>query len=593
MLRFCLLFLWSLPCLILAQTPEPSTINTPPIAGVAAKVADVQLPEVKVQEIEVPSIPSLLADNIRAHLQTLLDKPMQQVNSDYVYEQSNKALQAFGYYESEVTLQWDKGGEVLKVNVLLNEPYRWFQVHVTVIGSGEEDEILKQIIADLAIKKDQVVNHGQYEAAKKQLEDHLLEFGYFDFKWLKSQLLVSKQRRRARAVLSLDTGPRYQFGALAIAAGSRAQHYVEKLAPFKQNEPYQASMLGDYSLSLNETPYFNSVRIYPELSARQNQQVPVRVEVVDKPANSFEVGGGFSTDLGAKGRFRWSKPWVSDDGHYLDTDLSVSERQQDVTASYTIPVEDPVQDVWRVSGGYKLEDGLTEDIFSRVVTLQLQRQWLTEENWVRTAFVRREKEQYDVGTGLRTSHMTIPGISWAKKQRRGGTLPYWGEERLFAIEGANEDLASSTSMLRLQWQNAWLRSWEQHYFYGRIDLGAIISDHIESVPFSLRFYAGGDQSIRGFKYQSISPEENGEKTGGRYLVTGTTEYQYQFAENWRAALFVDAGTATNDFSEKLSVGAGFGFRYLTPIGPIRFDHAWGLSKESNSTRLSIVIGPEI
>jgi len=66
-----------------------------------------------------------------------------------------------------------------------------------------------------------------------------------------------------------------------------------------------------------------------------------------------------------------------------------------------------------------------------------------------------------------------------------------------------------------------------------------------------------------------------------------------FATNWRLALFIDSGTATNDFSESWAVGAGLGIRYETPVGPIRLDHAWGLSKESKSTRLSIIIGPEI
>ena len=81
--------------------------------------------------------------------------------------------------------------------------------------------------------------------------------------------------------------------------------------------------------------------------------------------------------------------------------------------------------------------------------------------------------------------------------------------------------------------------------------------------------------------------------GGIYLISGTVEYNYQFAESWRAALFVDSGTATNDFTDRVEVGAGLGIRYLTPVGPVRIDHAWGLTKESNSTRLSITIGPEI
>ena len=113
------------------------------------------------------------------------------------------------------------------------------------------------------------------------------------------------------------------------------------------------------------------------------------------------------------------------------------------------------------------------------------------------------------------------------------------------------------------------------------------------MPFNLRFFAGGDQSIRGFSYQSVAPYENDVLLGGKYLATASVEYNYQFMPNWRLALFIDSGTATNDFSESWAIGAGFGFRYETPVGPVRLDHAWGLSKESKSTRLSIIIGPEI
>ena len=147
----------------------------------------------------------------------------------------------------------------------------------------------------------------------------------------------------------------------------------------------------------------------------------------------------------------------------------------------------------------------------------------------------------------------------------------------------------------MQIQNAWLQTYlDRHLIFLKANIGAMLVDDIDNVPFSLRFYAGGDQSVRGFAYQSISPEdEAGRLIGGKYLITGTVEYNYQFAESWRAALFVDSGTATNDFTDRVEVGAGFGIRYLTPVGPVRIDHAWGLTKESNSTRLSITIGPEI
>lgn len=548
---------------------------------------------VSLKSIEVPNLPDPIAKNIRMYLNPLLNKGIEQINADYVISQAELALSVFGYYEPDVQLQWANEGTALIVQVSPNKQLHWSKVSITLSGAGKQDPLLNKLLESLPLKQGEAVSHQTFDASKKQIEDALLEMGFFDFRWVKSQLRVSKKEAKASAVLHVETGERYQFGQVIVSKSTQAETFVLSLAPFSIGQPYLSAKLSQYSLALNQTPYFTSVRVYPLLNNRKNGKIDVQVEVVDKPANSYEIGGGFSTDLGAKIRFKWSKPWISDDGHYVDTNLSVSQKQRDVTASYTIPVDDPVADVWRINTGYKLEDELVEDNFSEVLTVQLQRQWLTSSNWVRTAFVRREKENYRLEGVSRTTHMTIPGISWAKKQKRGGTLPTWGEERLVAIEGASQKLASSSNMFRVQWKNAWLRSYERHYLYSRIDLGAIISPDITDIPYSLRFYAGGDQSIRGFDYQTISPTEDDVKTGGRYMVTGAMEYQYQFAEKWRAALFVDAGTATNDFSEEVSVGAGFGVRYLTPIGPVRFDLAWPLNSDRSSPRISIVLGPEI
>ncbi|AZZ99166.1 BamA/TamA family outer membrane protein [Pseudoalteromonas sp. R3] len=225
----------------------------------------------------------------------------------------------------------------------------------------------------------------------------------------------------------------------------------------------------------------------------------------------------------------------------------------------------------------------------------MQRQWLTSGNWVRTAFLKREHETSEQDGETLKTEMLIPGVSYAKKQSLGGMLPYWGNERLISVELASESLVSSTSLIKVRWKNAWLRNIaQQHFFVTRLEAGAIVTDDIEAVPFNMRFFAGGDQSIRGFAYQSVAPrDDEGKLLGGKYLATASAEYNYQFMPNWRVALFVDTGTATDDFKDKWALGTGFGFRYLTPVGPIRLDHAWGLSKDSKSTRLSIVIGPEM
>ena len=549
-----------------------------------------------IQDYQIKGLDGELENNTELYLKQLIGKTSSTTLRGYAKKQVEKSIRALGYYQPTVEVDYDKDDKELVVSVDKGPATRIESINIVINGEGDSDEALSTLVNNLAIKKGNILNHGQYDSAHKKIESLLLERGYFDAKWPTRELAISLQNNSANITFKINTGARYQFGAIKITNETPAEKYIRSLAPFSQGQPYRSPQVADYNLDLSSTPYFKSVRVYADIAARKNNQVPINVEVLPKPANSFEIGGGFNTDLGPKVRFKWSKPWITEDGHYLESNINVAQRQQDISIAYTIPVDDPNDDLWRFSTGYKLEDKLTNDTYSEVLTAQVQRQWLTDSKWVRTAFLRRDQETYRIGDDEeKSTEMLMPGISYARTKTKGGTTPYWGERWLISAEFGFDSVLSSTDIVRVQLQHAWLRTYfERHLLFLKANAGAMLVDNINNVPFSLRFYAGGDQSVRGFDYQSISPEnEEGELIGGKYLLSGTVEYNYQFAEHWRAAIFVDSGTATNDFSDQVEVGAGFGFRYLTPIGPVRVDHAWGLTKQSKSTRLSITIGPEI
>ncbi|MCQ8883791.1 autotransporter assembly complex protein TamA [Pseudoalteromonas shioyasakiensis] len=548
-----------------------------------------------IKDYKIQGISGELEGNVELYIKQLVDEKNSKALKRHAKSQVEMSLKALGYYKPTIKISFDNAEQLLIVNVERGPVTRVADIKVTITGSGKDDAEFMSVVNSIKIKQGDFLNHGKYEAARKRIESQLLELGYFDAKWHEHKLAVSLKNNNARVIFNVDTGPRYQFGDITIGSETPAEKYIRSLAEFKQGQPYKATEVSDYNLALSSTPYFASVRVYADIAKRKNNQVPINVDVLHKPANSFEVGGGYSTDLGPKVRFKWTKPWITEDGHYLESNLNVSERQQDISLGYTVPVDDPNDDLWRFSLGYKLEDELTNDLYSRIFTGQLQRQWLTDDDWVRTAFLRRDYETYRIGDEEQSAKMLMPGISYAKKDTEGGTTPYKGYQWMMSAEFGLKDMMSSTNILRLQLQNAWLTTFaDRHMLFLRANLGAMLVDNINEVPLSLRFYAGGDQSVRGFAYESISPEdEKGRLIGGKYLMSGTVEYNYQFAEHWRAALFVDSGTATNDFTDRVEVGAGFGFRYLTPVGPVRIDHAWGLTKESKSTRLSITIGPEI
>ena len=548
-----------------------------------------------IKDYKIQGISDELEKNVELYIKQLVDEKTSKALRRHAKSQVEMSLKALGYYKPTIKISFDNAQQLLIVDVERGPVTRIADINVTITGAGKDDAEFMSAVNSIKIKQGDFLNHGKYEAARKRIESQLLELGYFDAKWHEHKLAVSLKNNSAKIIFNVDTGPRYQFGIITIGSETPAEKYIRSLAEFKQGQPYKSTEVSDYNLALSSTPYFTSVRVYADIAKRKNNQVPVNVDVLHKPANSYEVGGGYSTDLGPKVRFKWTKPWITEDGHYLESNLNVSERQQDISLGYTVPVDDPNDDLWRFSVGYKLEDELTNDLYSRIFTGQLQRQWLTDDDWVRTAFLRRDYETYRIGDEEQSAKMLMPGISYAKKDTEGGTTPYEGYQWMVSAEFGLKDMMSSTNILRLQLQNAWLTTFaDRHMLFLRANLGAMLVDNINNVPLSLRFYAGGDQSVRGFAYESISPEdEKGRLIGGKYLMSGTVEYNYQFAEHWRAALFVDSGTATNDFSDRVEVGAGFGFRYLTPVGPVRIDHAWGLTKESKSTRLSITIGPEI
>ncbi|WP_405599815.1 MULTISPECIES: autotransporter assembly complex family protein [unclassified Pseudoalteromonas] len=549
-----------------------------------------------IEDYEIKGLGGELENNVALYLKQLIGEKPTRTLRRYAKKQVENSIKALGYYSPVVEVDFDKNDSDLIVKVERGPATRIESINVALNGDGKNDEALQALVKNINIKQGDVLNHGIYDSAHKKIESMLLELGYFDAKWPARKLEVSLKKNSAAITFLIDTGVRYQFGNVDIANKTPAAKYIRSLAPFSVGQPYKSTLIADYNLDLSSTPYFASVRVYADIAARKNSQVPIKVDVLHKPANSYEIGGGYSTDLGPKVRFKWSKPWITEDGHYLESNLNVSQKQQDISMAYTVPIDDPNDDLWRFSVGYKLEDELTNDTYSKILTGQVQRQWLTENKWVRTAFLRRDQETYRIGDEVeKTTEMLMPGISYARKKSKGGTTPYWGEQWLVSAEFALDDMLSSTNLIRVQLQHAWLRTYlDRHLVFLKANVGAMLVDDISNVPFSLRFYAGGDQSVRGFAYQSISPEnDEGELIGGKYLLSATVEYNYQFAQNWRAALFVDGGTATNDFSDQFEVGAGFGFRYLTPVGPVRIDHAWGVTKDSKSTRLSITIGPEI
>lgn len=107
-------------------------------------------------------------------------------------------------------------------------------------------------------------------------------------------------------------------------------------------------------------------------------------------------------------------------------------------------------------------------------------------------------------------------------------------------------------------------------------------------------FAGGDQSVRGYDYRTLSPtDETGDRIGGRFLLAGSVEYQYEFIPKWRAATFIDHGNAVNSWTDPMKTSAGIGIRWVSPVGPIRLDLAKSISDQDEGFRIHFSMGAEL
>ena len=193
------------------------------------------------------------------------------------------------------------------------------------------------------------------------------------------------------------------------------------------------------------------------------------------------------------------------------------------------------------------------------------------------------------------------GGSATKLVSNDATNPTQGYRLVFQADGGSQAILSDTDLLILRASARGLRTSRNglHQYSARVDAGHIFSRDFGLVPPSLRFYAGGDQSVRGYDYRSLSPQQafagyGPVNIGGNNLLTGSVEYAYQFRPKWWGAGFIDAGSAyNNQFSNKTYVGVGGGIRFGTPIGPVRIDVAAGISESQVPIRLYFFIGPPL
>lgn len=510
--------------------------------------------------------------------------------------QLRDALEALGYYKVEVEKSLDLEGDDCwraRFDISVGEPVVVRNVEIDIRGDAASEINIDRVMEGRRPVIGETLNHGSYESYKKLLLSRLSGAGYFNAKYLSNQVVVDEALEYADVEIIVDSGPRYFFGEVSFEGNVLNHDLLRGYAYFEQGEPYNGRDISRLHESLNGSGFFESVSIVAEPAADGSRVVPVKVTVTPAKPRVYSIGAGYATDLGLQGRLGYTNRRRNERGHQFDARLFVSEVESELTGVYRWPRGRPTAEWVEVFGGYQQKR--TDTSRSDTGTLGVRFSRNRSDNWLETPYISFEGEDFRVADQIDSTRLLMPGITWASSRGRDLTRIESGRRLSIDVRGAYEGLLSDTTFGQVRATAKWITSpTEKIRLLARVDLGFTAKDDLQDLPATVRFFTGGDNSVRGYGYETIGPvDDMGEVTGGSNLTVLSLEADYVLYDSWGIAAFVDTGSAYNGSNIDLQTGIGVGVRWYSPLGPIRVDIAHPLDDPTTDYRFHITLGTDL
>lgn len=571
------------------------------IGVVSAFISPLVSPLVYAQEsapqLIITGAPENLERNIRAHISLAglsCDASSIRLNREMPGIRQNllRASRALGYYHltSELNLERTEACWNLTIVVEPGAPVTIADVAVTVDTSAE---LFADALATSPVARGDTLNHAAYERLKSDLSTAAVEQGFFSARFASSQLLLDLETNTADIAIDFSPGERFRFGEINIApVAELSDEFIRRYIDFSTDSYYSAEALLELRNALNNSLYFSEVSVTPALTEADDQRVPIDVALSMRPRRVYSIGAGVTTDIGPRLRLDYEDRYLNQRGHKLDVRTGASPIQQNLDATYIIPMDNPATERLQISGGVLREDN---DTFQNLTSkIGVNYSFINFFDWQQNYFTNFQHDDYTLNDDVQVADILLAGVNISRVSADDALYPTRGWRLFGQLSGASSDVLSTTTFLQLNLSGKLIRSFGSGRFLFKFDVGTSVVDDLLELPVSLKYFSGGDQSVRGYRYQSLGPlNEAGEVEGGKHVLSAGVEFDFPIAANWKLAVFTDTGNAFNDWKDyKLNSSVGLGIRWLSPIGPIRFDLASALD-DDNKLRLHVTMGPDL
>lgn len=511
-------------------------------------------------------------------------------------EQIRTALEPFGYYGADVTgkLERPEAGQYRATfSVKPGEPVVVRQERIVVSGEAAQLESVKTALEHFQPKQGERLDHGAYERSKQEIATALANEGFIAAQTVKHRVEVVRAANSAEIDLEWDAGTRHRLGPVRFSNAQFPASFLQRYTPWRAGEFYSTEKLLNLQQSLIDADYFSAVAVTPDLGHVQDAVMPVDVMLVPAKPTVYTASVYVSTDSGPGTKLGFERRWLNDRGHKLSAAIQYSTRLQEIGAQYQIPQPGIPNRTLNFGAGYRDEttDSSTSRM-ARVAANQVTDRW---KGFQRTLGLQYLNGNFEIANEQHSTSLLYAEGLLTRKKSNDLYFPLSGYSLLYGLRVAAESVLSETSFAQARAEAKWLRQvGDDGRVILRAAVGGMVVKDFDALPPELRFFAGGDRSIRGFDYQQIGDlDAKGEVIGGKYQAIASAEYEHYFLPKWGAAAFVDAGDAfTNQYDT--NVGAGIGLRWKSPVGMVRLDIARPVVSEfEHEWRIHLVIGPDL
>lgn len=524
--------------------------------------------------------------------------------------QARTLAETLGYFSAEARARFvgeERPGQPVQVLVQVTPGARTrvrsarveFEGALSVAADGGNSTavaLVRQIRLGWSLQPGTPFAQPAWGSAKSAALTTLRAEGYLAAALSGSTAEVNAPDAQARLYAVIDSGPLFHFGKLEVEGLKLVkQDVIDHLAPFGAGTPYREQTLLDFQDRLVKTGLFDSVAVVVEPETARAQAVPVHVRLRERPRHQLTLGVGVSDLTGPRVTLEHAQQGIFGLAWQSKTKVELGRTQRGLQLDLT---SHPNPDLWRnlLSGAVSRTESTSLLVRSQRARIgrsqdseSIDRLYYLE--WQRAAFV---PEPNPTGAQEEASSVTA-NYQWIWRDLDNPVLPTRGlsatvETGAGYAFSATEDGGRFTR-LRARITGYWPfgGTW---YAQVRGEAGQVFAGDKVTVPITLLFRAGGDESVRGYGYQSLGPSEDGQAVGGRVLAAGSLEVARPFSSNtpaWLGAVFLDVGNAAERWEDFTgAIGYGVGVRWRSPVGPLRVDLAHG--EVTRKSRLHFSVG---